>query len=162
MVCDAWDYSNSASRLCVSEVNFVVCVLAECRYGYRPWTDAAPSAKPWLSKYLAKAADTATDSSSSSRFSKPSWGAASTADEEDDIIKEDEYFSPLNTDADWPESTSNAAAAAAAGAGGGDAAEPLLLHCREVVLLRPRKAPVRVVAPLPRSMRDLLHAMDWR
>lgn len=39
--------------------------------------------------------------------------------------------------------------------------EPLMLHCREVVLLRPRKPPVRVVAPLPRAMKQLLQAMDW-
>eukprot|EP00775_Hariotina_reticulata_P006277 gene6277-6516_t len=37
----------------------------------------------------------------------------------------------------------------------------LLLHCREVVLLRPRKPPVHVVAPLPRQWRQLLHSMGW-
>eukprot|EP00878_Enallax_costatus_P038765 GHUV01044229.1.p1 GENE.GHUV01044229.1~~GHUV01044229.1.p1 ORF type:complete len:176 (+),score=27.57 GHUV01044229.1:230-757(+) len=45
--------------------------------------------------------------------------------------------------------------------GAGGSGEPLMLHCREVVLLRPRKPPMRVVAPLPRAMKKLLQTMDW-
>lgn len=39
--------------------------------------------------------------------------------------------------------------------------EPHMLHCREIVLLRPRKPPVRVIAPLPVAMKQLLQKMGW-
>ncbi|WIA39364.1 hypothetical protein OEZ86_005472 [Tetradesmus obliquus] len=99
-------------------------IVGDYKYGYRPWAAAAPTAKPWLSKYLAKAADTGTSSSgsSSSRFSKPSWAAAE--DEQDD--EEEESFDAAadgkSTDAAyWPESGRglHASSAAAAGAAAG-------------------------------------------
>jgi hypothetical protein len=148
---------------CVCLLTFVFGLFA-VRYGYRPWAAAAPSAKPWLSKYLAEAAADPDTDSSSSRFSKPSWSSAGSGagdyqqDEDDDAMTAGEAAS----DEAYPQTRgSRASQSAAAAAGSAEVSEPLLLHCREVVLLRPRKAPVRVVAPLPRSMRDLLHAMDW-
>jgi tRNA pseudouridine32 synthase/23S rRNA pseudouridine746 synthase len=40
---------------------------------------------------------------------------------------------------------------------------PLHLHAREVVVpLYPKRAPVRVVAPVPEAMRALLAACGWR
>jgi hypothetical protein len=148
-------------------LTFVFCLFA-VRYGYRPWAAAAPSVQPWLSKYLAKAAahpDTDSSSSSSNgRFSKPSWSSAGSGANEDQLNEDDDTLSADEAASDeaYPQTRGSTASQSAAAAGGAGASEPLLLHCREVVLLRPRKAPVRVVAPLPRSMRDLLHAMDWR
>ncbi len=39
---------------------------------------------------------------------------------------------------------------------------PIFLHSRSIAVGRPRKAPLRVTAPLPKYMKDLIMAMRWK
>lgn len=126
---------------------------AASRYGYRPWA-AAPAAQPWLSRYQTRAAATGSSSASRQYIGQPRQyndTRLQHGELEDGDVHGEHNQCMQDVTGPWP--------------GGQEApatAEPLLLHCREVLLLRPRKAPVRVVAPLPASMRELLHAMDWK
>lgn len=107
---------------------------AAVRHGYRPWS-AAASAEPRLARYQAASA-----------AHQAALGLRPPADS-----LPDDADAGAGADCDDAESQVLPASAG-----------PLFLHCREVLLLRPRKAAVRVVAPLPPEMRALLQAMEWR
>ncbi|KAF8064520.1 KIN4A [Scenedesmus sp. PABB004] len=118
-------------------------VVGDFKFGYRPAAGtAADGAVP-----LPERGRGAVRGGFASPGAGAAWGAALAAD---------------GGGEDQPELLAADPAAGERGGGSGDgAAAPLLLHCREVVLLRPRQRPVTVVAPLPREMRTLLHEMGW-